>query len=559
MLTSDHNATLRNFSALVDFSNLVNSSLDLNFALNNILLTCLGKFHTSKGLIALYSENGILEIKSSKGIQKNIIEQFPVVSSEKIEESESLRFFIKENNFPIFHLIKSSEGVKGLILLGARLTNKEYEKEDIDFLRTILNVGATAIENSLIVEKLKQVNRNLDNKVNQLSSLFDLSKEFSGILQVEKISKLLVFSLIGQMFVSKYAIITCSNDSFKILENRFDESRLTIALKDCCANNFTKPLLRENLINELTLFSDIGVDLIVPMQIKNVTKGLIILGKRKNELEYSKSDIEFVYSVGSLAIISIENARLFNETLEKQRLEKDLETARNIQKNLLPSVIPQFRNIEIAAYNMSAKMVGGDYYDVVKIDNDKLLIAIADVSGKGVPAALLMANLQAFLKSICKQNLPLSEATNLINDLVAENTTMGSFITFFWGLFENDSKKFTYVNAGHNPPLLLRNGTINKLKKGGMILGVLPTVVPYLSKTMQLETNDTIVLFTDGITEAMNKNGEEFNDARLENIILSYYDNTPQKILDEIKFGVEEFTLGAEQSDDITCLILKVK
>jgi sigma-B regulation protein RsbU (phosphoserine phosphatase) len=295
------------------------------------------------------------------------------------------------------------------------------------------------------------------------------------------------------------------------------------------------------------------------MQIKNLTKGLIILGKRKNDLAFSKSDIEFVSSVGSLAIISIENARLFNETLEKQRLEKDLETARNIQKNLLPKKIPELSNLEIAAYNMSAKMVGGDYYDVVKLEEDKLLIAVADVSGKGVPAALLMANLQAFLKSICKQKLSLSEATNLMNDLVAENTTMGSFITFFWGILHNKEKKFTYVNAGHNPPLHVYKGKINKFKKGGMILGVLPTTIPYISETVQLESGDAVVLFTDGITEAMNKNGEEFSDEKLERIILERYNETPEQILNKIKASVEEFTLGAEQSDDITCLVLKVK
>jgi sigma-B regulation protein RsbU (phosphoserine phosphatase) len=263
--------------------------------------------------------------------------------------------------------------------------------------------------------------------------------------------------------------------------------------------------------------------------------------------------------VGSLAIISIENARLFNETLEKQRLEKDLETARNIQKNLLPKKIPELSNLEIAAYNMSAKMVGGDYYDVVKLEEDKLLIAVADVSGKGVPAALLMANLQAFLKSICKQKLSLSEATNLMNDLVAENTTMGSFITFFWGILHNKEKKFTYVNAGHNPPLHVYKGKINKFKKGGMILGVLPTTIPYISETIQLESGDAVVLFTDGITEAMNKNGEEFSDEKLERLVLERYNETPEQILNKIKACVEEFTLGAEQSDDITCLVLKVK
>lgn len=559
MQTTDHNATLRNFSALVDFSNLVNSSLDLNFALNNILLTCFGKFHTSKGLIALFNEEDILEIKSHKGLLKSVIDKFPSVPLKELHTNQELKIFIEMNGFPVCQEIKSSEGVKGILLLGNRLTNRDYDHEDVNFLKTILNVGATAIENSLTVEKLKKVNRDLDGKINQLYSLFDLGKEFSGILQVENIARLLVYSLIGQMLVSKYAIITCSNGSFSILENRFDESRLNKVLQDCHAGRFSGPMKRGDLTEGLQVFAELGVDLIVPMQIKNTTKGLIILGKRKNDLAYSKTDIEFVSSLGSLAIISIENARLFTEALEKQRLEKDLETARNIQKNLLPKQFPLLSNLEIDAYNASAKMVGGDYYDVVKLDNNRVLVAIADVSGKGVPAALLMANVQAFLKSICKQNLPLAEATNLMNDLVAENTTMGSFITFFWALFENDTKKLTYVNAGHNPPLHVYNGRINKFKKGGMILGVLPTTIPYVSETIQLESGQAVVLFTDGITEAMNKNGEEFSDERLEKIVSGIYNESPKFILDKIKAHVEEFTAGAEQSDDITCLVLKVK
>lgn len=559
MQKQDNNAALRNLSALVDFSNLVNSSLDLNFALNNILLTCFGKFHTTKGLIALTNENGFFELKTSKGISSKIVDAFPEVNVSDVEENDVLNHFLKENNLIIKQTIQSSGGITGLLVLGSRLTGKPYEKEDLDFLNTVLNVGITAIENSLIVEKLKKVNRNLDSKVNQLSSLFDLGKEFSGILNVETVGKLLVYSLIGQMLVSKYAVVTCSNNEISILENRFEEKGLRNYLKECSTSIFTKPIQSSELIEKHKPLFELGIELIVPMQIKNETKGLILLGKRNNNLEYSKSDIEFVSSVGSLAVISIENARLFQETLEKQRLEKDLETARNIQQNLLPKKITQLSNIEIAAYNSSARMVGGDYYDIVKLDEDNLLMAVADVSGKGVPASLLMANLQAFLKSICKQQLALSDATNLLNDLVAENTTLGSFITFFWGVFNNRNKEFTYVNAGHNPPLYVKNGRINKLKKGGMILGVLPTTVPYISETIQLEKDDVIVFFTDGITEAMNKNFEEYTDERLEEMIEKIYIDCASDILNKIKLSVEEFTLGADQSDDITCLVIKVK
>ncbi|RJQ60392.1 MAG: hypothetical protein C4517_10670 [Stygiobacter sp.] len=559
MQQSDNNAALRNFSALVDFSNLINSSLDINFTLNNILLTCFGKFHTTKGLIALLNNDRIFEVHASKGFNTLTLQTFPKLCADDYDSDEKLADFISANKMQVYQEIKSSEGLKGLIILGARLTNKVYDDSDINFLRTIVNVGATAIENCLAVDKLKRVNRDLDSKVNQLSSLFDLGKEFSGVLQIEQISKLLVYSLIGQMLVSKYAVVSCSGGLISFLENRFDEEHLKLALKSCDKEFFDKVVTRAEFTDELKPFAEVGVDLIVPMKIKNETKGLILLGKRKNELVYSQSDIEFVSSVGSLAIISIDNARLFKETLEKQRLEKDLETARNIQTNLLPKSIPAFSNFEMAAFNKSARMVGGDYYDIIKLDENNVLFAIADVSGKGVPAALLMANIQAFLKSICKMKMHLADATNLLNDLVAENTTNGSFITFFWGIINNDKKELTFVNAGHNPPLLIRNSQIIKLKKGGMILGVMQTIVPYLSDTIQLEGGDTIVLFTDGITEAMNVKWEEYSDERLESFVLEKNNSDSKQLLEEIKRSVEQFTIGAEQSDDITCMVIKVK
>ncbi|MEW6653977.1 MAG: GAF domain-containing SpoIIE family protein phosphatase [Bacteroidota bacterium] len=559
MQLTDNNAALRNFSALVDFSNLINSSLDINFTLNNILLTCFGKFHTTKGLIALLNNDRVFEVQAYKGFSAHSLKSFPFLTADDYDSNEMLADFIADNKLQVYQEIKSSEGLKGIIILGARLTSKSYDDSDISFLRTIVNVGATAIENCLAVDKLKSVNRNLDSKVNQLNSLFDLGKEFSGVLQIEQISKLLVYSLIGQMLVSKYAVVSCSGALLSFLENRFNEEHLRNAFKTCTKDVFQKIYTRNEFTDDLKTFAELGVDLIVPMQIKNETKGLILLGKRKSEFTYSKSDIEFVSSVGSLAIISIENARLFKETLEKQRLEKDLETARNIQNNLLPKSIPLFSNFEMAAFNKSARMVGGDYYDIIKLDDNQVLFAIADVSGKGVPAALLMANIQAFLKSICKMKLPLAEATNLLNDLVAENTTNGSFITFFWGIIDNEKKELTFVNAGHNPPLHFRNDKLTKLKKGGMILGVMPTLIPYLSDTIKLESGDTIVLFTDGITEAMNTKWEEYSDEQLEKLVAEKFTLNAGLLLEEIKISVEHFTLGAEQSDDITCMVVKVK
>jgi phosphoserine phosphatase RsbU/P len=170
-----------------------------------------------------------------------------------------------------------------------------------------------------------------------------------------------------------------------------------------------------------------------------------------------------------------------------------------------------------------------------------------------------MANLQAFLKTISRQGLEMEAATALLNDLVSENTSDGKFITFFWALLDDTKKKMTYVNAGHNPPLLIRNRRIIKLEKGGIILGVTKTFLPYESETIELKTNDVLILFTDGVTEAMNTEEEEFSDAKLEFLVVKLSEKQALEILNSVRDEINSFTNGAPQSDDITLIALKVK
>ena len=352
-------------------------------------------------------------------------------------------------------------------------------------------------------------------------------------------------------------MVTFSETEIDILESKFGKDELLNNLNEYDLIFTDNSIGKEQLENEFKKLYEIGVELIIPMQIQGKTKGLILLGKRINNQPYNETDIEFIYSVGGLAIISLENKRLFLEELEKRKLEEELDLARDIQRNLLPLNIPRFDNFDIAALNISSKQVGGDYYDVIPLDEDNFCIAIADVSGKGVPASLMMANIQAFLQVICKQGMKIDEATGLINDLISENTTDGRFITFFWGIVNIKKNTLTYVNAGHNPPLLIRDGKIHKLEKGGIILGVMKTDIPYISEEVKLKKEDMILLFTDGVSEAMNINREEFSDERLESAALSLKDKPAEVIMNGIKSEVQNFASGVTQSDDITMLVLK--
>ncbi len=549
----------RNLTSLVEFSRVINSSFDLQFILNNVLLSCLGKFLSTKGLIAL-AENGKFVIKNSKGLSEENVEIFPDLrASENCLSDDLFIKFMNSAKLKAAENIISSDSCIGLVCLGEKLNKTEYTKDDLEFLKTILNISATAIQNSIKINELQGVNRELDSKINRLSSLFELSKEFGFFSESTKVARLLVFSIIGQFLVSKYAVISFEGDDIQILESKYDDENLINGLKQCDCGMITSALNKTDILKSFPLLSEIGVDLIVPMEVQGRTKGLILLGERITKQSYSEADIEFIYSVGSLAIISIENKRLFLEELEKQKMEEELELAREIQQNLLPQTLPRFSNFDIAAVNMSSKQVGGDYYDVIPFDKNNFYVAIADVSGKGTPASLLMANIQAFLQVICRHGLEIEKSTGLINDLISANTSDGRFITFFWALINNEEKKMTYVNAGHNHPLLIRDGEIRKLHKGGMILGVMETTIPYESETINLQMDDVIVLFTDGISEAMNKEFEEFSDERLEENCVKLSSLSAKEILDGIKNEVTDFTKGASQSDDITMVVLKVK
>jgi sigma-B regulation protein RsbU (phosphoserine phosphatase) len=410
----------------------------------------------------------------------------------------------------------------------------------------------------MVVDKLSIVNRFLDSRVQRLNSLFELSKEFGLFAESTRVAKLLVYSVIGQFLVSKYAVLTFMDGNTKILESKFPDHQLHNLLKNEELLQLENPLSNHEIEQKYNELFKLGIEVIVPMQLQGQTKGLILLGKRINNHGYSESDIEFIYSIGSLAIISLENRRLFKEALAKQKMEEELEIARGIQRNLLPAKIPVYDSFDIAVMNITSQQVGGDYYDIIKLDDNTFCVAIADVSGKGVPAALLMANLQAFMKTTCGHGMQLEEATALINDLISENTSDGRFITFFWAILDNEKRSLNYVNAGHNHPLLIRDGKIRKLDKGGIILGVMKTMLPYLSESIQLKKDDVIILFTDGITEAKNKFDEEYSDEKLEALAIESSGCSAKEIIEIIKKDVQTFAHGTAQSDDMTAVVIKV-
>ncbi len=243
--------------------------------------------------------------------------------------------------------------------------------------------------------------------------------------------------------------------------------------------------------------------------------------------------------------------------LQLHRQEQEIEEAREIQRGFLPKEIPQIAGYQVASAWQPARVVGGDYFDVLRFSPEHLAVCIADVAGKGVPAALLMSNLQAMVRGFASATVSPAELCGLVNHSICRNIAADRFVTFFYGLLDAQTKRLAYTNAGHNAPLVLgRDGSCARLREGGDVLGIFPNG-KYDQGEIALHAGDRVLLFTDGITEARNSAGEEFGEQRLLAALTEHSGLGAGAIEDRILLAVAEFS-GGEFADDATSVILAV-
>jgi sigma-B regulation protein RsbU (phosphoserine phosphatase) len=558
---------------LIEFSQIVNSSLDLSFILNTVLRTLMGKMLVAKGMVLLRQQDKSLMVVATKGLAEQAlgellrVERLPRaiqpiddLANKKIPWAQ----FLSLHQLVLLVPILSQKNVVGYIALGERLTKAQYSSDEKKLIQLLVNLSGAAIQKGIIIEQVNEANKNLDRKNQELNTLFDLSKEFNIGLDSAKVVRLITFALLGQVGVKQYAICLRNNDDMQIVAHKLPAvEEFHEILKNLC--ELEHPYSVHDLLKSkryrLTAaeLAKHKITAVVPMHLQQQTKGMMLLGERMRGGEYTQQDFEFLYSLGNLAIISIENARLFHDAIEKQRMEDELNIAREIQQGLLPETLPAIQGYDVAAINIPSLQVGGDYYDVVEKSEHEFAIAIGDVSGKGAPAALLMANVQASLRALTPTCVSVAQTTGYINNLICANTRSGSkFITFFWGILDVVTRQFRYSNAGHNPPYLLRaDGSVEMLDKGGLILGIFRTDSPYEEGIVTLNSGDTLVMYTDGISEAMNAKSEEFTEERLQSVLQKSVQHTAKEIIKDVQSAVNAHTQGTPQSDDITIVVVK--
>ena len=419
---------------------------------------------------------------------------------------------------------------------------------------------------------LEKENKRLRNAVEELAILNEIAIAVSSTQSLDSIVNLVVNKCVKYLKVEQ-AVVMLLNEKdldkpFQTMIRKQDSAEGALPFRfDALLTGWMlknkSPLLINNL-KEDKRFKLIGQDTIniisllsVPLFLKGKMLGLLTVFNKKNGMDFTTEDQKLLAIIAAQSAHVIENARLHEEEHVYFKMREEMRLANEIQVNLLPHSSPEIQGYQISGKSIPAKDVGGDYFDFIPLENGKIAICLGDISGKGIPAALLMANLQATLRGQTILNFSCRECITFANKVLYLNTDSQKYATLFYGILDYKNNEISYCNAGHNNPILIsRDNKVSRLDIGGIVVGIMPEY-PFQETSIKLNAGEILVIFSDGITEAMNESGEEFEEDRLIKLLLELRDKSTDEIIAAILEKVNEFSGHAEPMDDKTIVVIK--
>jgi sigma-B regulation protein RsbU (phosphoserine phosphatase) len=568
----------------METSKLLNSTLELEELLDIILeliskameasfssLSLLDK-KTQELNLYLYSgkkegKRKKLSLKLGQGISGWVAQnQEPVIANQARKDPRFSPELEERLGFRIDSLIcvplLRREKLLGVVVAMNKLYGKEFTPDDLKVFSSLADQVAIALDNSYLYRKAKK-------ETMEKEILLDVDRLISSSLNLDEVLELILDSLKRLVKYDAAAIFLIDKEKNEVGEIKtkgFDP-----AIEPDLILKLGQGLVGWVAVNRQTVIvPDVKKDpryiearhetkseIVAPIITDQRTIGVFNLeSDRVNSYDYG--DLNLLTAFASHCAVAIERTRLHEEILIKKKLEEELLIARKIQQSFLPPKDPELAGLDISGINIPSEQVGGDYYDFIPIVEDQIGIAIGDVSGKGIPAALIMASFRASLKAEIRNNYAIGTIFFKVNNLLYESIERENYVTAVYGVLDIKNKIFTFSNAGHNPPILRREeGTIEYLTEGGVALGILQNH-DYKEMVLGLNPGDLILFYTDGVTEAKNKAGEEFGTKRLEEILLENYALKAIQIQDKIYQEIKEFTENKPGQDDFTMIVIKV-
>jgi len=537
-----HSAT----HALLDSVRLLNSSLNLEDLLTHLARTVMGRLLVTRLAIAIEQEDE-MRVALARGLPGLAA---GAVLSEQIAA---------ERKLDLWYPIGPGEHPLGILAMGRPLRG-EVDEEQHQLLLALLEVAATAIVNARAHQESVRLNRVLDQNVQELNAVLDLARGFASKLDAQEVAHLLALTIAGRWTVRKHAVAAWRDGHPPVIRQRGfrlpEIALLREAVEGLCESAYSSESVPPRIGELLCIEKGSAV---FPIRTSEGAIGFVVSGPRLGGAEYTAADLQFGAGLIAQAAVAFENAWRLEEIVAQKQLEQELGIAAGIQQSLFPSKLPDLTASDIAARNRQARHVGGDYYDVIAIPNvaGHHLLCVADISGKGLPAALLMSTIQATLRATIGTQESLASLASRVNCLLFASTPPEKYATAMLLAYDPETGECTYVNAGHTDGIVLhQDGKVTYLSTTGMPLGLFGRA-DFEEARVRVAAGDVLMLYSDGVSEAEDINEEQFGMDRIVEVLQAYRDEPASGIAGRMLERIDEFAGAAPQHDDITLMLLK--
>jgi len=566
--------------SLLDLTTTLNSAMSREEILDAALLIVMGELQAGRGCLLVRAADGAYDVRASRGLPAGAPVRVAIdLAADAVAlrgqgvAGEVLDAFGLEVLCPIvrFHDGQGPEASGGpaarviaVLGLGPRADGRTFGREETSFLHSVAACAATPIENGLIYHELKTLNQRLSVKVYQLHTLFDISRELTSSFDEEGIKNLVTTTLMGHLLVSRCALyLGVGGGGLAIAHERGLRSELDDSLvPEAGARPVLDALTTPRPVADLPAgalrdrLQRARLVLAVPVTVGSRTEGFLAVGERVGGGAFTDEDRDFALTLARQAGAALEAVRLHRVDLQKQRRDREMQIAREIQRSLFPRDRPHIEGFEVAAESLACYEVGGDHYDFIPLGDDRWALAIADVSGKGAPASILMASVHASLRALAGSARP-DQLMVRLNQFLFESTQENKYVTLFYAELDPARRRLAYVNAGHVPPFWLGpDGWRARLGVGGPVLGLLEGA-QYDMAEVELGPGHLVAMVTDGATEALSPDDEEFGEDRLRALLESVAADGAEGVVRRVSERVREWAGPGGCSDDLTLMVLK--
>jgi sigma-B regulation protein RsbU (phosphoserine phosphatase) len=512
--------------------------------------------HTPFGVGAVYLRDGRdpsmrLSAKSHQAVAPEI---FDAVMPEALTTATDGRFEPQPAHLLPLRAQREALGIVALM----KAERSAASDEDLDLLRTAQAFLSTVLANHRLLQETREGDFQLKYRLWELESLYDIGLSIASTLNIDELADEILFRMISLTNARRAALFLREGGRFKLYRS-FGEVRSEFLDEELAGE-----LVRDGTPLSFTdgnecVFPECQAFVALPIRGNNAIIGVLAAADRETREggigAFEPNELRLLSQFASQASIALENSRLHREALENQAMQRDMELAATIQRDILPKSIPVVTSVDISVLARPARQVGGDYHAFVERDG-VLTMVVADVAGKSMPAALLVSALHAAVQLLFAEGRELGDVATELNKHIHRWSAENKFITMVMVSIDRENETLEFVNAGHNPAYVLSAGRLDQVRSHGVPIGILPQA-RYVTQMLPFPSGSSIVLYSDGITEAENAEGEEYGNDRLEAILRDRADASPHDLRDAIVSAVDAFVGGAAQKDDQTLVIAR--